>query len=131
MNQSQLLKHITLKSYLVGLSLSLFLTLASFILVFAQVESGGELFSIDNLVPLLLVFAMTQMAVQLIFFLHLLHEDKPRWNLVFFVSTFALILLVVVGSVWILTNLNYNMMPQQTTEFIIQDEGFNLDAVNN
>lgn len=131
MNKSELLKHVSLRAYLIGLSLSLFLTFTSFILVFAQVESGGVLFSIDNLIPLLLVFALSQMVIQLIFFLHMLNEDKPRWNLVFFVSTLSLIIVVVVGSVWILTNLNYHMMPHEVSEFVIQDEGFNLDAVNN
>jgi hypothetical protein len=32
--------------------------------------------------------------------------------------------MVVVGSIWIMHHLNYNMMPTQMDSFLIQDEGF-------
>ena len=52
-----------------------------------------------------------QVILQLIFFLHLGLESKPRWNLFMFLFTVLLILVIVLGTLWIMYNLNYNLMP--------------------
>ncbi len=57
----------------------------------------------------LLPLAFVQAAVQLIFFLHVGQEKKPRWNLLFFGFMAMVVFLVVVCSLWIMYNLNYNM----------------------
>lgn len=57
----------------------------------------------------LLPLACVQAAVQLIFFLHVGQEKKPRWNLLFFGFMLMVVLLVVVCSLWIMYHLNYNM----------------------
>lgn len=54
--------------------------------------------------------AFLQMAVQLVCFLHLGSEKSPFWNTVLFIFMLAIMLIVVVGSVWIMYNLNYHMM---------------------
>lgn len=112
------------KSYLVGFFLSLVLTLLSYFAVASHINSGHTLFSHEMLIPWVLSLAVLQLFVQLIFFLHLGSEKGPRWNLAIFVSTVSIILLVVLGSLWIMYHLNYNMMPQQVEDFIIHDEGF-------
>jgi cytochrome o ubiquinol oxidase operon protein cyoD len=59
--------------------------------------------------------------VQLFFFLHLGSETKPRWKLLtlFLMLIFAMI--VLLGSIWIMYNLNYRMMrmsPQQINSYM-------------
>jgi cytochrome o ubiquinol oxidase operon protein cyoD len=115
--------HGSIFSYTLGFLLSIILTFAAYIPTVIHFNSHHQIFSHELLIPLLLLFAFLQLTVQLIFFLHLLQEKKPRWNFIFFISTFALVLLVVVMSIWIMSHLNYNMSPQQMKNAILHDEG--------
>jgi len=56
-------------------------------------------------------FALVSAVLQLVFFFHLGLEDKPAWNLISFLFVVAVIIIVVGGSMWIMHNLNYHMMP--------------------
>lgn len=49
--------------------------------------------------------------VQLVFFLHIGMESKPRWNAIALFFTVLVIIIIVGGSIWIMNNLNYNLMP--------------------
>lgn len=112
------MKHnITTKAYVVGFALSLVLTFAAYFLVTQHIFSGVVL------TTALLELAFVQLIVQLLFFLHLGQESRPRWNLIFFLLTFGVVLLVMVGSLWIMSNLNYNMTSQDMSKIIIEDEG--------
>lgn len=104
------------KSYLLGFILSLLFTIIPYYLVTNHVLTS------DVLTAGILGLAMIQLLIQLIFFLHLGEESKPRWNLIMLISTFGIILLIVVGSIWIMNNLNYKMMPEHMEEFLIEDE---------
>jgi cytochrome o ubiquinol oxidase subunit IV len=55
--------------------------------------------------------AILQAIIQLIFFLQLGLESKPRWNTITFLFTVMVIIIVIGGSLWIMDNLNYNLMP--------------------
>ena len=113
----------TSSTYVIGFGLSLLLTVLAFGLTQIHVSSTHEVITHQVLLPALIGLALLQMVVQLIFFLHLVHEDSPRWNLIFFVSTIGLVLLVVIASIWIMDHVNYNMSPETTTNYIMQDEG--------
>lgn len=128
MNKSPLLKFVDLKTYIVGFLLALVFTILSFGIVKVYLYSGRTVDVYPLIIPAILIFALFQLIIQLVFFLHLVKEDKPRWNLMFFVSTFGLILLIVIASIWILNNLNYNMMSIDKTQYIINDEGINVDT---
>jgi cytochrome o ubiquinol oxidase operon protein cyoD len=54
--------------------------------------------------------AFLQALVQLVCFLHLGSETSPFWNTLLFLFMLAIMLIVVVGSVYIMYNLNYHMM---------------------
>ena len=56
------------------------------------------------------VMAVVQIFVHLIYFLHMNTSSEERWNLVALVFTVLIIAIVVVGSLWIMYNLNINMM---------------------
>ena len=94
----------TFKDYAIGFGLSILLTLAAYFLVLKQIFSGAVL---DASVALL---GMVQAAAQLIYFLHMLKEPRPRWNLVMFLFMLMVLILIVFGSLWIMNNLNYNLM---------------------
>lgn len=111
----------TLKSYTAGFVLSIALTLIAYALASRPVASGWDL------IYTLAVLAVTQLFVQLVFFLHLGRESKPRWNLVVFSFALMVVVILVFGSLWIMKNLNYaheQLSPQQTDQFLIKDEGY-------
>jgi cytochrome o ubiquinol oxidase operon protein cyoD len=114
-------------SYATGFVLSLGLTLAAFMLVWRQTESDNAAFSKTFLISWLIALALAQLITQLVFFLHLGRESKPRWNLT--VLSFAAVVVVILffGSLWIMNNLRYHeghkMTPEQTDQHIIEDEG--------
>jgi cytochrome o ubiquinol oxidase subunit IV len=118
------MKKITIKSYILGFVLSLILTLSAYFITSMHINSDFGVISQQILIPIIIGIAILQLIVQLIFFLHLTHESKPRWNLVFFVSTIGIILIVIVGSIWIINHLNYNMNPQQVDQYIQSQDGF-------
>lgn len=115
--------HGTMVSYILGFLLSAILTLGAYLVTMVHINSTHEVISHTVLIILLLVFAMTQLSVQLVFFLHIFGESKPRWNLLFFIGTFMGVLLVVIMSIWIMSHLNYNMTPDQMKNMILKDEG--------
>jgi cytochrome o ubiquinol oxidase subunit IV len=56
--------------------------------------------------------AIGQALVQLFFFLHLGLESKPHWGMTTFLFTVLVIIVVIGGSLWIMSNLNYDLMPK-------------------
>jgi cytochrome o ubiquinol oxidase operon protein cyoD len=102
--------------YVVGFVMSLVFTLIPYYLVVKKELNK------NTLLATIIGFAVTQLIIQVVFFLHLGREKKPRFNLVFLMSTISLILVVVVGSIWIMNHLHYNMMPKDVTDKIVTDE---------
>lgn len=115
-NQSNA-EHGTVKSYIIGYALSLLLTAIPFYLVLNQ--SVTE----TSLLLAIMVFAFLQMGVQLFFFLHLGRGSKPLYNVGFYMGTFGAILVVVVGSIWIMGHLRYNMASTEKIVKLAEDEG--------
>lgn len=110
-------------SYATGFLLSLGLTLAAFMLVWRQTESDGAALGRNFLIAWLIVLALAQLATQLVFFLHLGRESKPRWNLTVLSFAAMVVLILVLGTLWIMNNLNYHQGHIPTDEHIIEDEG--------
>jgi cytochrome o ubiquinol oxidase operon protein cyoD len=113
----------TLTKYIIGFILSLILTLAAYFMVVEDVATGM------TIILILGVLALVQMVVQLVFFLHLGEEVGPRYKLASFLFMGGILLIIVVGSIWIMDNLNYNMMemsPQQKSDYMKtqHDKGF-------
>jgi len=121
-NQTNNQMHGSVKSYVVGFVLSLVLTFAAYIPVVLHQDANHSLFSHDLLIPFVLILAFIQLVVQLWFFLHLGREPQPRWNGFFFLSTAAIVLMVVLASIWIMDNLSYNMTPHQVDQNIMEKE---------
>lgn len=96
--------HGSLKSYVIGFVLSIILTMLSY---FSVVE---EWFLGWYLILAIAFFAVTQALIQLFLFLHLASESKPRWNLMTFLFMVLIVGVIVLGSLWIMYNLDYRMM---------------------
>ena len=112
----------TYKSYLVGFIISIALTLAAFFIV---LRPGFFHAGAGAVVPIILVLAVAQLLVQLLCFLHIGNESGPRWKLVAFLSTASIVLIVIIGSIWIMSHLNYNMMasPGDMSSYIQSQDG--------
>lgn len=104
------------RSYVTGYVLSVILTLIPFALVVYEAMWGWAL------IIILMGFAFAQVLVQLNFFIHLGHEQKPRWNKIVFLFMLLVLVIVVAGSLWIMRNLDYNMM--HGGGHTMPDEGF-------
>jgi cytochrome o ubiquinol oxidase operon protein cyoD len=107
----------TFGSYAIGFVLALVCTLIPYYLVVHQTVTG------NGLLATILGFAVVQLFIQIIFFLHIGRGPKPKWELYFFAATFAIIMVVVGGSILIINNLHYNMTPDQQTANLVNNEG--------
>lgn len=110
------------QAYIAGFALAIALTVAAFGFVWAYLASDGSLFSRGVLLTLLGMLAAAQLYVQSVFFLHLSAERRLRMTLWSTLFTIMVVLIIVVGSLWIMQNLNYNMMPDDVSEYIQQEE---------
>ena len=110
--------------YVVGFGLSLALTIAAYLVVQIHLRSGHVVPTDSKVLAILSLLAIVQLFVQLIFFLHLNRESKPRLNSLILMFAALVVVIIVGGSIWIMGNLNYhNMTQEQTNNFIIKDEG--------
>jgi cytochrome o ubiquinol oxidase operon protein cyoD len=55
-------------------------------------------------------FGTLQAFFQLVFFLNLGIEPTPRWDFLMFCFMLIMVVILVGGSIWIMHNLDYNMM---------------------
>lgn len=115
----------SLKTYVIGFILSIILTLTAFSFVYIHGHSGHEVFSHHLLIPLIISLAVVQLFVQLGFFLHVGRESKPRWNFLALIFALIVVLILVIGSLWIISNLNYHMTPshQQVDQYLKGQDG--------
>jgi cytochrome o ubiquinol oxidase operon protein cyoD len=91
--------------YLVGLALAILLTATSFYI------AGTDLVWTPSIPVALVVLAIAQMGVHLVFFLHITTGPDNTNNVMALAFGVLIVVLVIVGSLWIMTNLNHNMMP--------------------
>ena len=95
----------SLRSYVTGLVLALVLTAIPFgIMIHGGVTQATATISI-------LTFALIQIVVHLTFFLHLNGSSAQRWNLVAFIFSAVIVVIVLGGSSWVMFHLRHNMMP--------------------
>lgn len=110
----------TLGAYITGFVGSLLLTLLAYLFVVKDVVDARLV------IPAIVVLAVVQFVVQLVFFLHLGRETKPRWNMMAFLFMLLVVLIVVGGSLWIMQNLDYNMGAHEMDSYMDKqkDKGF-------
>jgi cytochrome o ubiquinol oxidase operon protein cyoD len=94
-----------LRGYLIGLGLATLLTVVSFFI------AGTSLVWQPSIPIALFVLAIAQMGVHLVFFLHITTGDDNVNNILALAFGVLIVLLLIVGSLWIMDHLNHNMMP--------------------
>lgn len=116
----------SLSGYITGFFAAMGLTLLGYVLVNEHVMHNHQRFGHHALIYAVMALAVVQLFVQLYFFLHLGKEKKPRWNMIAFLFATGVVLILVIGSIWIMDHLNYNMMPrspQDTTKYMHSQDG--------
>ena len=83
------------------------------------VTVGGP-FDGSIFVSVVLFAAAIQVYVQSRYFLHLDDKETPRWRLMSYAFTWLTLLIIAVGSVWIMGHINYNMgmSPTQVNKYM-------------
>ena len=96
--------HGSTKEYSVGLILSIVLTAIPFAIVMTGALTGTVA------VAIILVCAVAQVFVQLVFFLHMNTSSEQLWNTSSAIFVVILVAILIIGSIWIMAHLNHNMM---------------------
>lgn len=93
------------RGYLIGLGLSVLATVVAFLL------PGTTLVWQPSIPAALIVLAIAQIGVHIVFFLHITTRPDSLNNVMALAFGVLVVLVLIVGSVWIMSNLNRNMMP--------------------
>jgi cytochrome o ubiquinol oxidase operon protein cyoD len=98
--------HGSLRSYLTGFILSVFLTAVPFWLVMTGVLDSKIATEVA-----ITTFAIVQITVHMVYFLHMNTRLEDGWSFLALIFTLILVVIALVGSLWIIYHLNANMMP--------------------
>jgi cytochrome o ubiquinol oxidase operon protein cyoD len=90
-----------------GLGFSVILTVAAFLL------AGSHLLYGPSIPVALIVLAIAQMGVHLVFFLHITTGPDNTNNVLALAFGVLVVFLIGAGSIWIMDHLNQNMMPME------------------
>ena len=96
----------SLRGYLTGFVLAAILTIIPFWLVMGHVFDNRWL-----TITLVLLLAVVQIFVHIVYFLHLDTRSEGGWNMMAFIFTIVLVVIVLGASIWVMYNENANMMP--------------------
>lgn len=103
--------HFTRRGYLIGFLLSVVLTAIPFWLVMTGALQNPAVTTI-----LIIGFAVVQILVHTVCFLHVNTRAEGGWTLMAYIFTAVLVVIVLAGSLWIMYHLNSNMMPMPSAE---------------
>ena len=93
------------RGYLLGLGLAVLLTIASF-----WSHNAREIYA-SGIAMAILVLAVAQIGIHLVFFLHLTTDPDNENNILALAFGVLIVCLIVFGSLWVMLNLNHNMIP--------------------
>ena len=93
-----------LLGYVTGLGLAVLLTATSFFV------AGTDLVWQPSIPVAIIVLAIAQMGVHIVFFLHITTGADNTNNVLALAFGLLIVILVIGGSLWIMANLNHNMM---------------------
>jgi len=98
--------HSSFSGYMLGFMASVFLTAIPFWLVM------GDVFSSRNTtVLIILAFALVQILVHMVYFLHMNFQSEGGWTMLSLIFTVILLFITLAGSLWVMHHMNVNMMP--------------------
>ncbi|WP_066340125.1 cytochrome o ubiquinol oxidase subunit IV [Azohydromonas lata] len=97
--------HATVGGYVKGFILAVLLTVIPFWLVMGKVFQSPTTTTL-----VLLAFAAVQIVVHMVYFLHLNSKAEGGWTMLSLIFTVVLLVIMLVGSIWVMFHLNTNLM---------------------
>lgn len=98
--------HGSFKTYMTGFILSVILTSIPFWLVMDDVVTNRT-----AIVLAIMGLGVVQIFVHMIYFLHMNSKSEGGWTFMALLFTVVIVMITLVGSLWVMFNLNTNMMP--------------------
>jgi cytochrome o ubiquinol oxidase operon protein cyoD len=98
--------HGSLKGYVTGFILAIILTAIPFWMVMGDVFSSPRLTGF-----LVMAFAVVQIVVHMVYFLHMNTRSEGGWTMLALIFTLVLVVITISGSLWVMYHLDTNMMP--------------------
>jgi len=96
--------HATVKGYVIGFLLSVVLTAIPFWLVMGKVFASPTV-----TIFVILGFAIVQIYVHMVFFLHMTSKAEGGWPWMSLIFTLVLVVIALSGSMWVMYHLKTNM----------------------
>ncbi|WP_067734375.1 cytochrome o ubiquinol oxidase subunit IV [Novosphingobium naphthalenivorans] len=98
--------HGSLRDYVIGFILSVVLTAIPFWLVMSGAIADKQATAL-----VIMAFAVVQIVVHMIYFLHMNTKSENGWTVMALIFTIILVVIALSGSLWVMYHLNHNMMP--------------------
>ena len=102
--------HGTRRDYVIGFVLSVILTAIPFGLVMSGIISDTRITA-----GIVMVFALVQIVVHMIYFLHMNSKSENGWTLMALIFTIIVVTICLAGSLWVMFHMNANMMPSMSS----------------
>ena len=99
--------HSSLGEYLIGFGLSVLLTAIPFALIMAKIITER-----NTGILVLGAFAVVQVLVHMIYFLHMNGRMEGGWTLLSTIFTIVFVGIAIAGTLWVMFHMNTNMMPE-------------------
>jgi len=98
--------HSTFKGYMTGFVLAVILTAIPFWLVMGNVFDKSS-----TTAMVILGFAVVQILVHMVYFLHMNAKSEHGWTMLALIFTIVVVVITLSGSLWVMYHMNHNMMP--------------------
>ena len=102
--------HSSLRDYTIGFMLSVILTAIPVWLVMAKVIADR-----NTAVLVLGGFAVIQILVHMVYFLHMNGKVEGGWTMLSTIFTVVFVAIAIAGTLWVMFHMNANMMPEHPT----------------
>jgi cytochrome o ubiquinol oxidase subunit IV len=99
--------HSSLSDYMTGFVLSIILTAIPFWLIMAKVIADR-----NTAVLVLGAFAVVQIVVHVVYFLHMNGKLEGGWTMLSTIFTVVFVGIAIAGTLWVMFHMNANMMPE-------------------
>jgi cytochrome o ubiquinol oxidase operon protein cyoD len=99
-----------LLGYCIGFALAILLTATSFFIAGTNLVWQPSI-PVALVVLAIIVLAIAQMGVHLVFFIHITTDPDNTNNILALAFGLLIVFLVVAGSLWIMDHMNQNMLP--------------------
>jgi len=101
--------HVSLSDYVKGFILAVILTVIPFYLVMNNVIQ-------DRATAVLVLggFAVVQIVVHMVYFLHMNGKIQGGWTMLSTIFTVIFVAIAIAGTLWVMFHMNTNMMPEHT-----------------